>query len=77
MVASLSDLKEFYAQIVQGGYTIDHVSNHGNASVAISAIRKTTGSKCIGKRVEIGRSRAVRESTWDFQKQRFFQNWTQ
>ncbi len=30
-VASLSDLKDFYAQIVQRGYTIDHVSNHGNA----------------------------------------------
>lgn len=28
---SLADLREFYAQIVERGYEIDHVSNHGNA----------------------------------------------
>jgi catechol-2,3-dioxygenase len=31
VVDSLSDLRDFYAQIVQRGYSIDHVSNHGNA----------------------------------------------
>jgi len=31
LVASLADLRVFYAQIVERGYSIDHVNNHGNA----------------------------------------------
>ena len=31
MVDSLSDLRDFYARIVERNYEIDHVSNHGNA----------------------------------------------
>lgn len=31
VVDSLADLRTFYAQIVERGYAIDHVSNHGNA----------------------------------------------
>jgi catechol-2,3-dioxygenase len=31
VVDSLSDLREFYAQIVERQFAIDHVSNHGNA----------------------------------------------
>ncbi|MDH6219529.1 VOC family protein [Streptomyces pseudovenezuelae] len=31
VVQSLSDLREFYAQIVERKYSIDHVNNHGNA----------------------------------------------
>ncbi len=30
-VESLADLREFYAQIVERKYHIDHVNNHGNA----------------------------------------------
>lgn len=30
-VASLADLRQFYAEIVERKYSIDHVSNHGNA----------------------------------------------
>jgi catechol-2,3-dioxygenase len=31
VVDSLADLRTFYAQIVERGYPIDHVNNHGNA----------------------------------------------
>jgi 2-polyprenyl-6-methoxyphenol hydroxylase-like FAD-dependent oxidoreductase/catechol-2,3-dioxygenase len=31
VVDSLTDLRDFYGRIVDGGYEIDHVSNHGNA----------------------------------------------
>jgi catechol-2,3-dioxygenase len=31
LVDSLADLRTFYAQIVERGYSIDHVNNHGNA----------------------------------------------
>ncbi|QQM38388.1 VOC family protein [Streptomyces liliifuscus] len=31
VVESLTDLREFYAQIVERKYSIDHVNNHGNA----------------------------------------------
>lgn len=31
VVDSLADLREFYAQILERGFPIDHVSNHGNA----------------------------------------------
>lgn len=31
VVDSLADLRVFYAQIVERGYQIDHVANHGNA----------------------------------------------
>jgi catechol-2,3-dioxygenase len=31
VVDSLADLRTFYAQIVERGYSIDHVNNHGNA----------------------------------------------
>ncbi|WP_019074011.1 VOC family protein [Streptomyces hokutonensis] len=31
VVESLSDLREFYAQIVERKYSIDHINNHGNA----------------------------------------------
>lgn len=31
VVDSLADLREFYAQIVERAYSIDHVNNHGNA----------------------------------------------
>ncbi len=31
VVDSLADLRTFYAQIVERGYSIDHISNHGNA----------------------------------------------
>lgn len=31
VVDSLADLRTFYEQIVERGYAIDHVSNHGNA----------------------------------------------
>jgi catechol-2,3-dioxygenase len=31
IVGSLADLRTFYAQIVERGYSIDHVNNHGNA----------------------------------------------
>jgi len=30
-VATLADLREFYAQILERKYSIDHVNNHGNA----------------------------------------------
>jgi len=31
VVDSLADLRQFYAQIVERSYAIDHVNNHGNA----------------------------------------------
>lgn len=31
VVGSLADLRSFYAQIVERGYPIDHVTSHGNA----------------------------------------------
>lgn len=31
VVDSLADLRTFYGQIVERGFAIDHVSNHGNA----------------------------------------------
>lgn len=31
VVDSLADLRTFYAQILERGYSIDHVNNHGNA----------------------------------------------